>query len=235
MPQAIRSKVELGFVAPFGNPWLTRIMLRSGARMTYVHFYTHADEQLHFRSHAKDADMDFGSPSGFQQPLAPLSSWAMRRAYVDSKVHVIINSANGERDWKQACASFNVDRDEWWAQWRENVVLFFFASSWPDSSSGNWDGRLEYWGRWLWAPLIVVVFVLNARQFARGRFDLIPVAVTLFTLVMALQNAVLTEGRYRKPVEPVLLLNLVWVLGAGATRSLPAVSDQTLSTAEASA
>jgi hypothetical protein len=34
------------------------------------------------------------------------------------------------------------------------------------------------------------------------RFDLIPVAVTLFTLVMMLQNAVLTEGRYRKPVEP---------------------------------
>ncbi|HUK43462.1 MAG TPA: glycosyltransferase family 39 protein [Candidatus Bathyarchaeia archaeon] len=235
VPQAVRSKVELGFIAPFGNPWLTRIMLRSGARTTHVHFYTHPDQQLHFRASVKDGDMDFGSPSGFQQPLEPLSSWAIRRAYVDSKAHVIINSANGERDWKDACAAFNVDRDEWLAQWRENIVLFFFAASWPESTSPEWDGRLEYWGRWLWAPLVVFVFVGNVREFVRGRFDLIPVAVTLFTLVMALQNAVLTEGRYRKPVEPVLLLNLVWVLAAGAQRSEQAVRDQTLTTAEASA
>ena len=38
-------------------------------------------------------------------------------------------------------------------------------------------------------------------------------------LVKALQNAVLTEGRYRKPVEPVLLLNLVWVLSRKPVRS----------------
>jgi hypothetical protein len=29
---------------------------------------------------------------------------------------------------------------------------------------------------------------------------------------MALQNVVIAEGRYRKPVEPLLLLNLVWLL-----------------------
>jgi uncharacterized membrane protein YoaK (UPF0700 family) len=71
---------------------------------------------------------------------------------------------------------------------------------------------LEYCSRWIWAPLILSVFACNIGEFVRRRFDLVPVAVTLFTLLMALQNVVIAEGRYRKPVEPLLLLNLVWLL-----------------------
>jgi hypothetical protein len=54
--------------------------------------------------------------------------------------------------------------------------------------------------------------VANIRQFMSRRFEFIPVAVTIFTLILAFQNVVITEGRYRKPVEPLLLLNLVWLL-----------------------
>jgi hypothetical protein len=64
----------------------------------------------------------------------------------------------------------------------------------------------------MWAPLILLVFVLNVREFANRRFDLIPVATVVFTLAIMLQNVILIEGRYRKPVEPMLLLNLVWLL-----------------------
>ncbi|MGA2903418.1 MAG: glycosyltransferase family 39 protein [Candidatus Korobacteraceae bacterium] len=212
IPQAIRSKIELGFVAPFGNPWLTRIELRSGARMIYFHFYVPADERRYFNPRIKDFDLAFGSPSCFVRPLEPVSHWAMRRAWGNSKASVIINGAHGERDWKAAYEWFNHDPEEWLAQWRENIILFFFAPSWPETAMGEWDGHLEYRGRWVWAPLILFVLVCNAREFARRRFDLIPVAATLFTLFMALQNVVITEGRYRKPVEPLLLLNLVWVL-----------------------
>ncbi len=212
IPQAVRSKVELGFFAPFGNPWLTRIILRDGTRMTYVHYYPPADKSGYLKASAPDIDMAFGAPSCFILPLEPVSLWAIRRAHRDSKAYVTIDGSYGERDWKAAYDHFNHDSDEWWAQWRENIILFFFAPSWPETGVNEWDGHLEYRTRWIWAPLILFVFVCNARQFARRRFDLIPVAVTLFTLVMALQNAVLTEGRYRKPVEPVLLLNLVWVL-----------------------
>jgi dolichyl-phosphate-mannose-protein mannosyltransferase len=213
VPQAVRSKIELGFVAPFGNPWLTRIMLRSGARMTYFHVYAPSDEQAHFNL-SKDKLMEFGSPSCFIRPLEPVSHWAIRRAFEDSKARVIIDSSHGERDWKNAYEQFNNDTDteEWMAQWRENIILFFFAPSWPETSVGQWDGHLEYLGRWLWAPLILVVLVFNTREFTHRRFDLIPVAVTVFTLLLALQNTVLVEGRYRKPLEPLLVLNLVWVL-----------------------
>ena len=218
LPQAIRSKVELGFFAPFGNPWLTKIMLRSGATMTQFHFYTHSDESLGFHPQSADIEMEFRSPSCYIKPLSPLSSWAIRRASVDSEASVMINSAHGERDWKEAYASFDNDRDEWLAQWRENVVLFFFAASWPESVVPGWDGRMEYMGRWMWAPLIVLVLAFNVREFARRRFALIPVAVTVFTLLLACQNVVLTEGRYRKPLEPLLWLNLVWVISGNGVR-----------------
>ncbi len=213
IPQGFRSKVELGFIAPFGNPWLTRIQLRSGVRLMHFHFYPPSNPLLHFKPQEGHLDLEFGSPSAYMRPLEPVSHWVMRRAVGDSTASVTINGANGEQDWKAAYQSFDRDTDEWLAEWRENIILFLFAPSWPESGFWQWDSYLEYCCRWMWAPLILIVFVLNAREFAHRRFDLIPVATMLFTLALGLQNVVITEGRYRKPVEPMLLLNLVWVLG----------------------
>jgi len=228
VPQAIRSKVELGFVAPFGSPWLTRIQLRSGVKIVQLHYYTHPVPLIGFRPLSSDYVWIFGSPSCFVRPLEPFSHWAMRRAWGNSTADLIIHSANGERDWKAAYQRFTPDREEWLEQWRENIILFFFAPSWPETAAGEWDGHLEYRSRWIWAPLILVVFACNLREFMRRRFDLIPVAVTVFTLLMALQNVIIAEGRYRKPVEPLLLMNLVWILDSKrvGTRRRTAVSNE---------
>jgi len=212
LPQVVRSYVVLGFVAPFGNPWLTRIQLRSGVKT--IHLYVHAPVNERERFHLTDTDMQFLSPSCVIAPLEPLSHWAMRRAWDNSQATITIDSSHGERDWKQAYDSFDNDPDEWLAQGRENVILFLFSPSWPEVQFGQWDGHLEYGSRWIWAPLILFVFVFNLRDFARRRFYLLPVATTVFTLVLAFQNMVIMEGRYRKVVEPLLLLNAVWVLAA---------------------
>lgn len=212
VPQAVRSKVSLGFVAPFGNPWLTRIQLRSGAKTIHLRYYTHAAEFLGFHFVANDYQLDFSSPSCYVRPLSPLSDWTMQRSVTNSEVTLAIDSAHGEQDWKAAYAAVRSDPETWLAQWRENIILFFFAPSWPESTAGDWDGRLEYCSRWIWAPLILFILVANIRQFMSRRFEFIPVAVTIFTLILAFQNVVITEGRYRKPVEPLLLLNLVWLL-----------------------
>jgi len=233
LPQAIRTKVEFGFVAPFGNPWLTKIILRSGARSTHLHYYKHDIKFLGLKSPAGDYEVDFRSPSCAIRPLWPLSSWTMRRALVDSTARVIIDSGHGERDWKIAYDRYNQDPDEWMAQWRENVILFFFAPSWPESEVGDWEGRLDYYARWVWAPLILVVLVGNLREFSSRRFDLIPIAVTLFTLSMALQNVVLMEGRYRKPVEPLLWLNLVWIVSSNRIHASRAEREQLAKRVEA--
>lgn len=212
LPQAIRSRVALGFIAPFGNPWLSEIQHRSGAKTIYVHFHPHPSELFHIPSSANVHDMQFSSPSCYIEPLWPFSDWQIRRASGDSKIAITVDSAYGDREWRNAYNSLRVGWREWLAQWGENIVLFFFAPSWPETVVPEWDGWLTYVTRWMWAPLIIFVLVNNAREFLRRRFELVPVGVTLFTLFLALQNVATFEGRYRKPLEPLLLLNLVWVL-----------------------
>ena len=217
IPQAIRSEIALGFVAPFGNPWLTRIQHRAGVKMLEVDFYTHQNHFVHFKADPQ-YDMTFDTPSSYVHPLSPLSDWAIRRAAARSKLAVVINSQYGARDWENAYDSLHVGAREWFSQLGENVVLFLFAPSYPESESPDWVDQLEGQARWMWAPLIVFVLAGNVRQFVKRRFDLLPVAVTLFTLFLGLQNAVTFEGRYRKPLEPLLLLNFVWIV-AGASMS----------------
>ena len=64
----------------------------------------------------------------------------------------------------------------------------------------------------MWAPITIFVLLANTCVLLRRQFSFIPVAVTLFTLTMAFQNIILMEGRYRKVVEPLLLIDLVWLL-----------------------
>lgn len=212
IPSSVRNYIQLGFVAPLGNSWLTRIQLRCGAKRLDLDFYTRAVPAVGYHPELAKHSGEAISPSCWIRPLEPLSDWAIRRAWGDSKVLIVVDAAYGERDWKAAYARYTPDADEWLAQWRENIILFFFAPSYPETLEPLWDTYLEYLGRWLWAPLILVIFLGNARQFLRGTFDFIPVAVTLYTAGFALQNIVIMEGRYRKPVEPLLLLNLVWLL-----------------------
>jgi hypothetical protein len=56
------------------------------------------------------------------------------------------------------------------------------------------------------------MLAVNLKLFMARRFDLIPVATTIFALGLLLQDVATMEGRFRKPLEPMLLFNLVWVL-----------------------
>jgi hypothetical protein len=205
IPQAVRSNFELGFVAPFGNPWLTKIQHRSGAKMIYLYFRGRGHPDV-------IQNYNFGSPTCFMQPLAPFSPWRIRRAYVESSITVTASAKNGALDWKNAYAGLNTTTQEWLAQWEENIVVFLFGPSWPESASGQWDSQLTFYTRWMWAPLIAIMLGWNIYRFLKGWFDLLPIAVTVFTLFLLLQNVATAEGRYRKPLEPLLLMNAVWLI-----------------------
>ncbi|MBE2203748.1 MAG: glycosyltransferase family 39 protein [Chthoniobacterales bacterium] len=198
LPNSIRTYAQLGFVASFGNPWLTKIQHRSGARKIEIAF--------------KGGEWGFVSPSCVIYPLAPLSKWTMRRALEDSTVKVDVDVKAGERDWKDSYQRLDVGWREWMSQWGENIVLFLFAPSWPDCNTNEWDGWLTVMSRWMWAPIIFFVLDCNIRDFYKRRFDLLPVATTVFTLFLMFQNVATSEGRYRKPLEPLLLMNLVWAI-----------------------
>jgi Dolichyl-phosphate-mannose-protein mannosyltransferase len=227
-PQAIRTKLELGFVAPFGNPWFTKIQHRSGARRIQVHFHSHGNQLFH--THSNTEELSSSSPSANVRPLWPLSGWTMHRSGGNSVVTLSVDTAHGAQDWKEAYADNDVGMSERLLQLRENIVLFAFAPSWPESANLDWDGTLEFYGRWLWAPLVLVILVCNFSYFLRRRFELIPVAVTLYTFFLAFQNLVTFEGRYRKPLEPLLLVNLVWsVVAWKANAQVDEASDRTVS------
>jgi hypothetical protein len=198
IPSALRSQNRLGFPAPFGNPWLTMIQHRSGDKTIRIQF--------------KNGTWGFSSPSCYIQPLLPLSFWAMQRAWTDSEISVTVDPAKGASDWKSAYQNLHVTPQQWITQLGENFLLFLFAPSWPDCNENEWDGWLSYISRWMWAPIIFFVLDCNIRQFFIKRIDLLPLAVTTFILFLAFQNVVTTEGRYRKPLEPLLLMNFVWTL-----------------------
>lgn len=204
IPNTIRTQHYLGFPAPLGNPWLTKIQHHSGDKTIRIHF--------------GKGQWNFSSPSCYMQPLEPLSFWAMRRAWEESVAEISINPKNGVTDWKLAYRNLNTDWPEWFAQLGENVLMFLFAASWPDNNAAEWDGWLSSISRWLWAPLIFFVLDCNIREFIRKRFELLPVAVTAFTLFLAFQNVATSEGRYRKPLEPLLLMNLVWAVSPARGR-----------------
>ncbi len=206
-PNALRTQRFLGFPAPLGNPWLTKIQHRSGEKTIHINF--------------RNGQWIFSSPSCSMQPLEPLSHWAPRRAWEDSVVEISIDPAKGANDWKAAYTHLATDGREWFAQLGENLLLFLFAASWPDNNRADWDGWLSHICRWLWAPLIFFVLDCNVREFIRQRFDLLPVAVTVFTVFLACQNVATFEGRYRKPLEPLLLMNLVWAVSPPPRKTMP--------------
>ena len=222
IPQSIRSEVALGFVAPFGNPWLTKIQLRSNVAYVSGKFYPHDNKYLHVDA-KQSYPLEVSSPSCFVKPLAPFSDWQLQRGRQSKTLVINIDSAYGERDWKNAYQKFEPDTTTWLQLWRENILLFLFSPSWPESIGLTWVDKWEAPSRWIWAPMLLFVLAGNLRLLVQRRLTLLPVAVTCLALVLALQNAIIFEGRYRKPLEPLLILNLVWIV---ATWSLPSTSTR---------
>lgn len=204
IPNAIRTHQILGYCAPFGSGWIAQIM--------------HAGGTKHTRFHWNRGEWIYSSPSCYIQPLYPLNHWAIKRAFDDTIREVTVRKNDGQQGWERACQHAQVDRSQRFVQWGENIILFLFAPSWPDSGADSWAGTVNYWSRWMWGPLIFYVLFGNWEIFKTRRFPLIPLATTSLLLLLMFQNSVTMEGRYRKPVEPLILFNLVWLLSPGCNR-----------------
>lgn len=208
VPSSIRSEKYLGFIAPLGNPWVVEL--------------GHRDDAYSVQIDVGNAKYFFSSPSANSGPLDPFSSWMIHRSYSRASLHVVIDPRYGARDWQEASDQIHPDMKTRGGELLENVILFLFSPTWPDSDRTSWDGWVNFYARWMWAPLIFFLLDCNLRIFFRGNFPLIPVAVTVLTLFLAFQNMATMEGRYRKALEPLLLLNLVWIFSP--TRREPKLS-----------
>ncbi len=204
IPNAWRTSAILGYPAPLGSGYIAQVM--------------HASGKAHTRFVLPAESWIFSSPSCYIAPLEPLNDWRIERGVVEAPHLVKADPANGRLDWDNALRVVKRSGQTASAHLWENFVLFLFAPSWPDSGKNDFPGLVNHWLRWIWAPLLFHLFLGNALIFRRLCFPLIPVATTAMVIMLMFQNAVTMEGRYRKPVEPLVVLNVLWLWTAGARK-----------------
>jgi hypothetical protein len=131
---------------------------------------------------------------------------------------------NSEHRDRSGTVSFKIDlsrgRDDWLAAgkriqqqasfpaWRkrlENTAYLFFGQSWPNSNQNTVLGWLTLWTRWIWAPVFALVGWALCTARYRGRAWVVPLCGFGSICLLLLQNEGVMEGRFREPLDAILL------------------------------
>lgn len=198
LPLAYRNHHAVGMWSPLGNAWLTRVYAVSGK------------SQIHLNLQRGGAAWFYGysSPSMESKPFAPLSKWTSKRTGI---VAVPADLNHGGQDWS-AAFSINQAPDKAWLYW-ENIIYLMCEKSWPDDDPTQIIARAQTNQRWLWPPLFVLVLfwsLASWRQCAKR-----PVTIAVLTVWLIFQAGFLlavNEGRYRKPAEGLVLVQLLLLI-----------------------
>lgn len=201
-PLTFRSSYILHLARPFGFPEMNQIYAQSGKET--LRFKVTRDHR------AYQWGYEFGSPSLYQEPFQPLSNWKTARTGI---VSFEINEDKGIADWDRALEQNRVPWPGRLQLLKENYIFFNFAPSWPDNNPDRVPDRIEIALRWMWVPLALVVLFGNIgyRKHLRGGAAMIALLTTIAWTLTPLSPAVM-EGRYRKPVEGFLIVNLFLLL-----------------------
>lgn len=97
----------------------------------------------------------------------------------------------------------------------ENWIFLYFADSSPDDVLSNGVCLSEHNMRWLWLPLTFLVILLAC--FSR-KFTMPVTFVVTTTAIFLLQQSWVLEGRYRKPLEGLLIVAAIDLLGRKARK-----------------
>jgi hypothetical protein len=124
-----------------------------------------------------------------------------------------IDRANGHQDWLQARreAAQSSASKPLIKRLADNMVIFLFAPSWPDTEELLLSEKLNYGWRWTFLPLVGLVTVLALRR--PKQMSLLPFCTLGLTFFLMFQTLSTMEGRYRKIAEPMLILSALSLLG----------------------
>ena len=196
-PLSYRAYQNVTLLAPHGIGHLNAIYTKSGKKQIIINA-EHSGRHWTYI---------FSSPSMGAQPLKPLSNWQTRR---EGDVNIRIDMQAGQRDWQHAHTQLNFKpADYLWVTW-EGFIFLFFAESWPDTNLARVYDRIGSHARWLWFPLFMLtIFGLIAnRKQLRGQW-LLPSLLGAWFVVRVMLPISVNEGRYRKPLEGLLVGNLL--------------------------
>jgi hypothetical protein len=179
---------------------IVSIYLYSAARKNTVTF-PHTNSYIYFES-----------PSFQHNLLHPFAFWKSKRVG-EFAYSVDPNEHGKDLDsilHRQKEKNRNLLPELYW----ENVVFLLLGQSWPDAAiDGPWHFQLRFWERWIWAPIILSSFFCCLfTLLVRRKIYFFPLVTIFFT--MALFSSVfltVLEGRYRKPLEPLSVLSLIWL------------------------
>lgn len=200
IPAAIQSYRSLHIYVPFQFTTLNEIYYKSGAT---THSYDIIGNPFGGR-------IAWTSPSFFENPLDPLLPFHTARRTASN--HSVIDVTQGSRDWDAALAQ--AEANYTWTMFfhnlYENAVYFVFGSSWPDSAKQTpyMLARLNYHLRWLFSALLLYTLAVapSVRTDEKKAFLLLAAWVMIVSLLVQWMGVM--EGRYRKPLEPLLIVCL---------------------------
>ena len=190
VPAGMHARSTLGFFAPLGNLYLSQIYSASGKHDISVNA-------------GPLGAWGFGTPSFYNPTFYPFSTWTTAR---EGTAYITIDVSRGRATWIAEKKRIEGLRSfPWWRQYQENLIYLLFGQSWPDNDPNALSGLATVWTRWLWPPLMLVVAWGVLRRGFRGRDWLLPLCALGMLLWLAVQRDGIIEGRYRKPIDPVLL------------------------------
>lgn len=196
LPGALRSWDYFGTFEPAGSPLVSRLVFNADAARIRVEW--------------DGAGYHFMSPSNTIAPLRPFSAWQGKAARDQSEVFYRLSRGSRGEDWKGVLAHNPRPLAVRLRQIEENAIQGIVADAWPDSTQGSLVGMAQVHARWLWPPIVLVLAGGCIHALARRRTPApLAAAGVLYLIFIAVQPLAQVEGRFRKPVEPILLLALV--------------------------
>jgi hypothetical protein len=121
-------------------------------------------------------------------------------------VAVRIDTDRGRQTWRSEDARISAEpRLSELQDFGENLLYLALGQPWPANDSRTVLGALAVWTRWLWPPLWLYVAVGFLRGRFTGRERLLPICGLGMLFLLAGQRGGIIEGRYRMPVDPILL------------------------------
>jgi len=91
----------------------------------------------------------------------------------------------------------------------ENFIFLSFGHNWPMAGLDNDLGKICLKERVIWFPLILTSTIGAVITLWR-RIRPLPAITLLLTLALYSAHMTVMEGRYRKVIEPIVLLNVFW-------------------------
>jgi len=186
-----KNAISTHFFSPFGIPQMNAIYVNSTASTLHIKY-------------DNNQNYNYESPSILSNPLEPFGHWQSARQGDET---ITIHSDQGRKDWDRELSALPFHFASYINQVRDNIIYFFFAPSWTETTIKGFEGSLIRFSRWIWFPLMLFIITgLVAQPWnydtRTGHF----LFITLFMVVaMLLQNSAIMEGRYRKLLEPMLI------------------------------